>query len=720
MDPQTSKWLEDFLGRRELRGPDARALYAYRCSQEEFESLGSQLESSPSYDRLTGDAPVRAFVLYASEWWQRRYDGGTWAWEPLLESIGWEHIHYPDLYEPVRRAWKWWKVELVSLPSSVRYLGTFACQGGLPLHFSRAGILPDELSIDIEPGTDMSQGQFVFRHGEDALVAGNDADAEVTVEPAGRSIRVHVSAVDTANPPVRVQLRLHWPQGHELPVQAPFPGHGARFLRDGEPPGRLLAVDDLYGVRAIALSPDATQEFWLEGELRAPDIGRLVRVAHFRERLRKSGVSHELPLVDVRDMIELLLSASSSSDAQVVIQVVDRYQKVHERVRVSRFSAAVECNPDISLVSIVPALDGGTVPKVEAFPLARPGSEPMEFEAAGTAGVAQCAVLPDGMDLGEPWLLVMRHDERIRARPCTIGGSPRQEAMAAADGARIPSLTEALSIDDPDARTEELGAAMDTMLAKEAAERTEDDWSFLRDSLLRAESLPPSSLDLLKVLVTKPKLLVRCLFELESAARQLLWRFEDELPFSWLLVPRRTWWNEARRAFAQRREQLAGIIDRHERVAHELVAAICNEGAARLPTLRSIATDIDARLQDEELSRYFYENLEQELAKERHEMIRRRANRDDWPDDYGAKEWQGEVGPVPEGLWQSTDEHPARHPILDSPVAAAWCCFLGNPTNRTTFLVKRMRAHDSDWFDVAYQATWFRLARLQDQARNQQ
>ena len=76
---------------------------------------------------------MRAFVLYASEWWQRKYDGGTWAWEPLLESIGWDEIHYPDLYESVRRAWKWWRVELVSLPTSIRYLGTFACQGGLPL-----------------------------------------------------------------------------------------------------------------------------------------------------------------------------------------------------------------------------------------------------------------------------------------------------------------------------------------------------------------------------------------------------------------------------------------------------------------------------------------------------------------------------------------------------------------------------------------------------------
>ena len=139
----------------------------------------------------------------------------------------------------------------------------------------------------------------------------------------------------------------------------------------------------------------------------------------------------------------------------------------------------------------------------------------MEIEAAGTASLPQCAVLPDEVKLSEAWLLVVRHEERIRARPCSVGGLPRHEA--AADHGGIPSLAEALAIEAPEARPKGLGAAMDAIVTKEAAERTEVDWSFLRDSLLRAESLPPSALDLLTVLVTKPKLLVRCLFELESA-----------------------------------------------------------------------------------------------------------------------------------------------------------------------------------------------------------
>ena len=83
-------------------------------------------------------------------------------------------------------------------------------------------------------------------------------------------------------------------------MQAPFPGQSERFLREGRTLDRDLAVDDLYGVRAVALSPDPNESFRIEGELKAPELGGLLRVAHFRRRLRGAGVKHELALIDVR------------------------------------------------------------------------------------------------------------------------------------------------------------------------------------------------------------------------------------------------------------------------------------------------------------------------------------------------------------------------------------------------------------------------------------
>ena len=1120
MSQQFVTWVEGFLGRRELNRPDGRALYAYRCSQEEFDSLASLLAYCSPFNR-TANSPIRAFVLYASEWWQREYNGGAWAWESLLESIGWEAVHYPDLYEPVKGAWAWWKVDLVRLPTSTRYLGTFACQGGLPLallgdthssvtrylravlkhvadfrqfvddpivlaqdqqrllrpptlrrdyvfrlaadlveavlelqddaqgddpldalndarpdwertmplalddqrardllgsllreavrnqaepvhdfrverflrrtgrgwrlgarirlpatipteslarqlkvgtsglparlqirtcgsgsrvvglyaqqgddylllrdarsftelwdlevakdirlefraggvvgepmipsrgsalgelpwsfrgtdncsfigegsvasrapeililvpggctpdhgqvltspgggdsegswkstptpvrvlgrdlwavseetaidtesgrcvirpasghtadeeyrlsgsrfyelefawplfrgtprlrlerpeqpsrpvpvtevewrqvggkwlpeptgsglwearhvrsgelrFFGRMGILPDRLSFSIEPGSDMSYGDFILNDADAVRVAGRDESAEVSAETAGDAVRVQVKAMDANSPPVRVRLRLYWPGAHELSVEAPFPGQGGRFLREGSPLNHDLAVDDLYGVRATALSPHGTQEFWVDGELKAPDAGSIVRVAHFREKLRKSGVMHELPASEVRRTIELLLSASSSTDAYVALRIVDRYGMVYESARVSQFSATLECNPKLKLVSVSPPLDGRNTPTLEAYPLTRPGGDPIALDTVGPSDAPYGALLPQWLDRAEPWLIVMRHNDQIRARPCRVGGSSAPSANAGSIDGNTPSLAEVLAIEDVEPRIQGLGVAMDAMLGKESTERNEAEWSFLTDSILGAEGLPANVLDLFRVMVTKPRFLVRCLFRLESGPRQHLWRLEDELPFSWLLVKREVWWTEARGTFERLRERLEGVVDDPDRMAREHVALILSEGAERLPALDTAATDVALRLEGASPSKDLVGAFQRERDNETSAQIGLRSSLDDWPGGYGRKEWSDELGTFPKSLCQHAAELRVRQPIFDTPVAAAWCCFRGRPTERTTFLVKRIRAHDREWFDLAYSATWFRLAHMQDQLKERQ
>ena len=1122
--PSISGWLETFLACRGVEGPDGRALYGYRCTSEEFGSLAETLSRNPPQGGSASHLPIRAFVLYAAEWWQREYDGRHWAWEPLLESIGWGGVHYPDLYEPVRRAWGWWKVDLVRLPTSVRYLGTFACQGGLPLalvghghnsvtrylravlkhtaayrrfvedpidlardqqyllrpptlrrdyvfrlaadlieavldlqddaqddedaidtldltrpdwrrtmpldlederardlltgllreagrdrtspaddfrverflrrtgigwrlgarvrlpalisaaalarqlgvrtddlpprlqaciggestrvvglyaarsddfllardtrgptefwdaeaagevrlrfravnpigepvlpyrggalgelpwafrigddyeftgegsvanrspellvlvpdgyapdrgepiteplasgsegaaqgsdaqvrvlgralwrvsertaietesgrcvitpssgqateeeyrlsgrrfhglesawplfrgppilrlaraeqparavpagevgwrqaggdwqprptgsglwevrhvragelrHLGRAGVLPERFDCSIEPGPDMNQGHLMLIGGEHARVAGDDPDTVVTARTEGDDVRVEVAAKDVVAPPVRVKLRLHWPGAAALVVEAPFPGQGGRILREGQPLNRALAVDELYGVRAMALSPDPAQKFRIEGELKAEDLGSLFPIAWFRRPLLKSGVTHELPLIDLRARMDRLLSASSSSDARVDLRIVDRFQTCHDTARVSRFAAALECEPGMSRVSVSPTMIDDHVPTFEAMPLARPGDDPAPLDPIGPTDAPNGTVLPHDLNLDEPWLVVMRHGERVRARPVRIGEPVRSGACSGLESSRTPRLAEALGIAESELRTEEIGAVMDDMLTAGDSESGEEEWSFLTDSLLRADGLPATALDLCRVLVTKPRLLVRSLFRLESAPRRLLWRLEEELPFSWLLIRRELWWCEAKRAFDRLCEQLAGVIDDdHDRVAREHVEKILDEGADRLPALDTVSTDVAMRLEGGRLSDGFFEELQEERKRQTTEQIRLRASLDDWPRGDGRREWTQELekGELLDQLnmWQDPDEHRNRQPLFDTPIAAAWCCFFSKPTDRTVFLVKHIRAHDPGWFDLAYNTAWFQLARRLDDIR---
>ena len=1087
-----SDWLWEFLDRRHLSQPDGRALYAYRCEHGEFDSLAELLKAARRYDNVF----IRAFVLYAAEWWQRKYDGRHWAWEPLLRSIDWD-VDYPDLYQLVREAWRWWRVDLVRLPSSIRYLGTFACQGGLPLalvgetdsritkylravlehtgtyrkfgddpielardkqhlllpptlrrdyvfrlaadliaavldlhtdaqgedplgtldrarpdwretmpldlgntraqgllkgllrdaagdtasrgddfrldrflrrtgtgwrlgarvrlpasipadylarqlkvraadlrprmevrvqadririlglyveqadtymlardsersfaelwdaeaatevriHFlagdldvpivlyrggalgdlpwvfrpvdgneckfagegtvsnrapelvalmpdtctirgdgttlekdtcvldrafcriaertiietnagtcvirpataqtaeeaysfaglrfyefestcplfrgapellvakpeqasrrvpanevgwrrpggdwrsrpdgygpwevrhvrkdelrfsQRIGILPAEFGLSLEPGLDMTEGRIVLRRTDGARVSDRDSDVAVLSERNGDAVRVHVRSANESLPPSRIRLRLNWPGTAELAVSARFPGRGGRFLRDGQPVTRGIAVDDLYGVRAIALSAEPFQSFWIDGELKALDLGDLVKVAHFRHPLRKSGVTHELALIDVRSIIELLLSASASSDARVKLNI--NYGGKYGSIEVSRFAASLEYDATMALITPDSPQDNETDMIYEALPLARPDDDPVRLDPVGPPNAPIGATPPQDMPLDEPWLVVGRIGETIRAHPIVVGA--RSDAQ---DRKADPYLREAIAITDPTSRTSAISSAMDVMLQDDDTDIVEENWAFLTDSLLRAPGVPPTALDLLTCLAKKPQLLVRCVLRLESAPRQVLWGLEERLPFSWLLVRRDHWWKEAQYAYRRVAEQLAGIENGDE-LALDYVCSILEEGATHYSALEVLRVDVNARLLEGQISDAFVQVLIDEVNKKSPEQIRLRTQLDDWPKGDGRKEWIGALGAAKllNAMWQHEDEHRARQPIFDTPVAAAVCCFVSEPSPRTTFLVKRIRAHDSEWFDIAYSAAWATLAHKMD------
>lgn len=88
-----AQWKRSFLDRRELNYPTGRPLYTYRVTTEEFNDLEAILHQGIStYLKIAtlGDVVRQLdffpalFVLYAAEWWRRRYDGTGFTWDPML------------------------------------------------------------------------------------------------------------------------------------------------------------------------------------------------------------------------------------------------------------------------------------------------------------------------------------------------------------------------------------------------------------------------------------------------------------------------------------------------------------------------------------------------------------------------------------------------------------------------------------------------------------
>lgn len=160
------KWRENLFRERNIKKPTGENLYSYKMRKDEFESLEekfrhwvksetqirsvSHLVSSSLFNQL--------FVLFASEWWKRRYNGGHWSWEPILVDLGITPNDWsaPKRSECVENGFKQWGLGLKN-KTGKRFLGSVAIQGGLPMnlmaenHGSVSRVL--HRVVDLMPGT---------------------------------------------------------------------------------------------------------------------------------------------------------------------------------------------------------------------------------------------------------------------------------------------------------------------------------------------------------------------------------------------------------------------------------------------------------------------------------------------------------------------------------------------------------------------------------------
>lgn len=137
------QWRTKFLQRRGLEWPTGMPLYSYRVSKEEFTELESLLtERLGAYLKLYSLGDIARlvtcfpplFVLYAAEWWRRRYDGTGWSWEPIVEGLGappsgWSQAQRSHCVE---RGLAEWRLGLRDT-HGLRFLGSIAFNGGLPM-----------------------------------------------------------------------------------------------------------------------------------------------------------------------------------------------------------------------------------------------------------------------------------------------------------------------------------------------------------------------------------------------------------------------------------------------------------------------------------------------------------------------------------------------------------------------------------------------------------
>lgn len=137
------EWLRGFLSRRSLKRPSGEMLFTYRTTGTEYLDLrrlfATQLERLRGAPWVPGSASECAcFVLYASEWWRREYNGGPWRWTHIFESFGQPFLlDVLDRTATVERGLRAWGHRPGG--QGKKYLGAIVAHGGLPLQLVARG-----------------------------------------------------------------------------------------------------------------------------------------------------------------------------------------------------------------------------------------------------------------------------------------------------------------------------------------------------------------------------------------------------------------------------------------------------------------------------------------------------------------------------------------------------------------------------------------------------
>ena len=450
-------------------------------------------------------------------------------------------------------------------------------------HRARFGILPRSFTISIEPGEDMGRGRVLLEHGEYAKVSAEVDGGTATTRPRYDGAEVVVSADNVNEPPTHVELTLHWAHEASLVMQVPFPGTGARFLHNGRPLFRRLTADELYGVRAIALSPREGRAFWISAEVQARDLRKMKHLRRFRHPLTPDGTRHELALIELREKIARRLSASTMSEACIELHIVDEEERKYATAEVARFTNELK-RFDGRQIALWPIPSGGSRTKFEAWRIGEPTARPIPLETATVQGIRHGTRVPIELDMSTERILIVARNGPLLIQPIAIGGTTGSWTPRGSAGRRRSvSLTEAVNILHESHRDRAIRDAMQGLLEEQSRARRDREWEFLNETLLRHSSLPASTSDVLRVAARMPALLVRWLLKIEPAQRAALWELEDDLPFSWGRIPKEIWAVEKEHAIGEICEAMREVMDGdHRKMAEELVDRILNEGRERM------------------------------------------------------------------------------------------------------------------------------------------
>ena len=408
---------------------------------------------------------------------------------------------------------------------------------------TRAMLLPEEASITYVPGASTLEGSIRLNLWPDVPVRCESEQIALERRHDGTGLTLRLKSTGS-RPATTVPLCLQWPDGEQR-LTLPFPGYGVTLLRNETllKPNQAMTLEDLIGCRAVMMSAQGAENW----QVRLTPSGADAR-STLSQEIRYTG-TREIRLFELIPAIQQMLSCHPGLDHVVQLELIHAHQ-THARLQVGRYSTRIRLHSQREMASLN---DSGSdvlleQPQAEGLilglPLAEPEHDPVSLPLHFSEQVftgSWLVSLPD--DAVGPWLLYTSAESPLHSRATIVPPTASQLSKP------LSPLRKALCEANGEERMCQLRAALHTMAADPEAE----DWQTLELLLDRLHHLPLASLDICQALIREPQALTTATLLLDDFSSRLAERLPCELPFEWLLIAPKHWFD----TFATLRQQLA-------------------------------------------------------------------------------------------------------------------------------------------------------------------
>lgn len=554
----------------------------------------------------------------------------------------------------------------------------------------------------------------------------------------------------------RIPVRIYWPgAGGEITLSFPDPIKGGAFIDASDQvftKSQTLSIHQLPGYRAISLNQERMENIILEGAFQAEGLSyEESRYTKFNTPLPRNGRQSEISLNKLKDKLQRMFEVSDDPDSKILLNLItDGSPDPNQKLELFRFDIQLHFRNEERSIFLQTA---------DSSPFVNPEPEAVSLYAASLSdkeqpvitlrsslksnGFIHCWDFPEEAPReGNPWLIFGDVNGLPRIRPQLWKTNPgmKQEGISSlsvelkknnlpssflelkeklepkqrkiVDPETVESLKKATWISNEQLRKR----AIKNVLKKLGKCWEHEEWEQLDYYLSTFETLPFSTIDVLRNLYKVPKTLTLFLLKQESNEKKFrqIWSMANELPFMWELIPVDSWLS----AFQVLADHLRL---EHENEKHffldfkEIFIDFWAQVNARTSNFRFIETLLKVQyLKDPRASREL-ESYKLPMIREGHTkqiddhwetLIKQKAN-DLWP-TYNNQDFRNKISSQMEKfgtLFRSNTEHLAyRQTVMDAPVFAAICCCTGTPFSKIdAFQLKELREFDKNWFDNTYQ-----------------